>query len=73
MESFKGKLHELGYPPDCFSAHSLRSGGAIAAAIAGVSDRLFKRHGRWRSEELKNGYVEDSLDKRLEVTQHLGL
>ena len=31
------------------SLHSLRAGGATAAANAGISDRLFKRHGRWLS------------------------
>ena len=30
-----------------FSTHSLRAGGASAAANAGVADRLFQRHGRW--------------------------
>ena len=33
--------------------HSLRAGGATAAANAGVPDRLFKRHGRWKSESAK--------------------
>ena len=37
--------------------HSLRSGGASAAANAGVPDRLFKRHGRWLSDSAKDGYV----------------
>ena len=32
------------------AVHSLRSGGATAAANAGVKDRMFKRHGRWVSE-----------------------
>lgn len=32
-----------------FSTHSLRAGGASAAANAGVPDRLFQRHGRWKS------------------------
>ena len=72
-ELLRDKLRQLGYPPDRFSVHSLRAGGATAAANAGVSDCLFKRHGRWRSEGAKDGYVEDSLLKRLEVTQHLGL
>ena len=37
------------------SVHSLRAGGATSAANAGIADRLFKRHGRWASEnrELK--------------------
>ena len=38
--------------------HSLRNGGATAAANAGVPDRLFKRHGRWASEPAKHGYVQ---------------
>ena len=43
-------LAALGLDPKRFGLHSLRSGGASAAANAGVPDRLFKRHGRWRSE-----------------------
>ena len=38
---------QLGFPTKLFGLHSLRSGGATAAANAGVNDRLFKRHGRW--------------------------
>ena len=33
--------------------HSLRSGGATAAANAGVKDRMFKRHGRWVIENAR--------------------
>ena len=29
--------------------HTLRRGGATAAANAGLPDRLFKRHARWAS------------------------
>ena len=72
-ELFKKKVKELGYPADVFGLHSLRAGGASAAANAGVSDRLFKRHGRWRSDNAKDGYVEDSLDNRLSVTRRLGI
>ena len=50
---------KLGYPTILFGLHSLRSGGATAAANAGVNDRLFKRHGRWRSDKAKGGYVKD--------------
>jgi hypothetical protein len=42
--------------------HSLRSGGATAAAAAQVEDRLFKKHGRWKSEKaIKDGYVKENL------------
>jgi len=72
-ELFKKKLSELGYDPEIYGLHSLRAGGATAAANNGVPDRLFKRHGRWRSEGAKDGYVEDSIEQRMEVTKHIGL
>ena len=50
------------------AVHSLRSGGATAAANAGVQDRMFKRHGRWVSENAKDGYVKDNLDSMLSVS-----
>jgi hypothetical protein len=44
-----------------FGLHSLRSGGATTCANLRISDRLFKKHGRRRSETAKDGYVKDSL------------
>ena len=67
-ELLKQKLRDLGYPPVEF-----RSGGATAAAAADVPDRVFKRHGRWRSEKAKEGYIKDTLEKRLSVTKNIGL
>lgn len=72
-ELFKKKLTELGYPAVDFGLHSLRVGGATVAVSAGVPDRLFKRHRRWRSENAKDGYIEDSVDKRLSVSESIGL
>ena len=54
-----GKLHsqlewpntELGYPAANFGLHSLK---------AGMSDHLFKRHGRLKTDNAKDGYKEDS-------------
>ena len=59
------KLSAIGLDPKRFGLHGLRSGGASAAANAGVPDRMFKRHGRWRSENAKDSYVKDSLKERL--------
>ena len=39
-------LEAVGLDSKLFGLHSLRSGGASAAANAGVPDRLIKRHGR---------------------------
>lgn len=55
------------------SLHSLRSGGASAAANAGIPDRLFKRHGRWSSETAKDVYVKDNLDSLLSVSRSLDI
>ncbi|XP_071092747.1 integrase/recombinase xerD homolog [Haliotis cracherodii] len=56
-----------------YGLHILRSGGASAAANNGIPDRMFKRHGRWRSEKAKDGYVKDDLQFRLIVSLSLGL
>lgn len=72
-ELFKKKLMEFGHPAEEFGLHSLRAGGATAAARAGVPDRLFKRHGRWKSETAKDGYVEDPAENRLAVSRNIGL
>jgi hypothetical protein len=56
-----------------YGLHSLRSGGATAAANNGIPERLFKRHGLWLSENAKDGYVEDEFNSRLRVSQSLGL
>lgn len=53
--------------------HSLRSGGASAAAKSHVNERCLKRHGRWKSDLSKDGYIEDSFDNRMSVSQNLGL
>ena len=72
-ELFLEKLTKLGFNAKVFSLHSLRSGGASTAANAGVPDRLFKRHGRWKSESAKDGYVKDSVASLLSVSKSLDL
>ena len=64
-------FEELGYPKHLFGLHSLRARGASAAANAGVSDRLFKRHGRWRTDRAKDGYIKASLESLLSVSKSL--
>ena len=64
---------KLGYPPKEFGLHSLRAGGVTAAANAGIPDKLFKCHGRWRSDAANDGYVKDSDESKLRVSDSLGL
>ena len=62
---------ELGCPKHLFGLHSPRTGGASAAAGAGVSDRLFKRHLRWKTDRAKDGCIKDSLESLLSVSKSL--
>ena len=45
-----------------YGLHSLQSGGASLTAYNGVSDGHSKRHGRWKSDRARDGYIEDSLE-----------
>ena len=72
-ECFKEKLESLGIPAGCYGLHSLQAGGATVAANGGIPDRLFKRHGHWKSDSAKDSYVEDSLGSRLSVSSSLDL
>ena len=69
----KGLLMDIGLDPALYGTHSLRAGGATTAANNSVQERLFKKHGRWRSDDSKDRYIQESLDKRLKVTLNLGL
>ena len=69
LEAFKDIVPDIA----AIGTHSLRIGGATAAAHAGVPDWLFKRHGRWASKSAKDGYVQDSLSSRLSVSKTLGI
>jgi len=70
---FKASFKDIVPDISLFSTHSLRAGGASAAANAGVADRLSQRHGRWKTVSAKDGYVDDSLDSRLSVSKNLGI
>ena len=65
-------LGSIGFDKSKFGLHSLRAGGATAAANAGINDRLFKKHGRWASDIAKDGYVCENINEKLLVTQNLG-
>ena len=56
-----------------YGIHSLRAGGASAATNAQVTDRLFKTHGRWKSDKAKDGYIKDNILSLLSVSLSLGI
>ena len=72
-EIFLDLFKRAGYQDINLGLHSLRAGGASGAANNGIQDRLFKRHGRWKSDSAKDGYVKDDLQALLSVSQSLGI
>ena len=69
LEAFKDIVPDI----SAIGKHNLRSGEATAAANAGLPDRLFKLHGCWASESVKDGYVQDSSSARLSVSKALDI
>ena len=63
------------FPGQCkqFGLHSLRSGGASAAADNEVDERLIGKHGRWKSKRCQERYIKDGNPKRLSVSKSLGI
>ena len=75
-EILRDSLKQLGYNPDDYGLHSLRSGGITSVVRNSrnlVSERLLKEHGRWKTDAAKDMYVEESPDTSLQVTKFLGL
>ena len=65
-ELVKEAVPTAGLAPEKYGVHSLRAANAV------VPDRAFKRHGRWKSENAKDGYVKDTLEYWLNVSKRLG-
>ena len=66
-------VKKIGLDEKLFGLHSLRRGGATEAANRGINDRLFQKHGRWKTSGVKDGYVDEDLNSLLEVSLGLGL
>ena len=66
-------LLNIGVKYKRFGVHNIHSGGATAAANLGVKDRVFKKHGRCKSEKVKDGYIHKNIPNKLIFTKRLGL
>ena len=65
-------LRDVVPDPSIYGTHSFRSGGATKAANSGVGERIFQRHGQWKSVSAKDGYVKDNIACRISVSKSLG-
>ena len=54
-DSLKKKLSLLGYVSSKYGLHSFRTGGVSISANNKTLDRLWQRHGRWKSVSTKYG------------------
>ena len=77
-ELLRSKLRQLGYSPDSFGLHSLRAAWRANSVVLQPMwefHYIRLRYGRWtrKSEGAKDGYIEDNLVRRLDVTRNLGL
>ena len=64
-------LRDLGLSVNDFSLHSLRAGGATAAAAAHAPRDMIKLHGRWKSDCVDN-YIEVSAKDHLALSSSIG-
>ena len=76
-EIFKDTLKVVDYDSKRFGLHSLRSGGITSAthnsSSLKLSGRLLKLHGHWKTDSVKDMYVQKTLENRLSLTRRLGL
>lgn len=72
-EDFLSALKRLGVRVENYGLHSLRAGGCTMATHYGVKEKLIKKHGRWKSDSVKEGYTHPNLEELLFISRHLGL
>ena len=75
-EIFKKALVALGLDAKEYGLHSLRSGGLTSVVHNSdntIPERLLKLHGRWKTDNAKDMYVQESVNSRLKVSSYLGL
>ena len=73
---YSNLISSLGTTTSKFSpitGNSLRSPGVSAQGFLGIFNFVFQSHGRWKSVQAKDTYVDDDLDQRLSVSKSLGL
>ena len=72
-ELFTEKFKAIGLDSKLYGLHSLRTGGASAAANNDLPDRVIKKHGRWKSEKAKDTYCREDIQHQLLVTLNIGI
>ena len=71
LELVREALRKVGLSERKYGLHSLRAGGASAAAALGLPDRLIMRQGGWRSESAMRRYFRETLPNLMQVSQNI--
>ena len=66
-------MKKLGLCKEDYELHSMRAGGWTMATHLGVKERFIKKHGRWKSDQVKDGHIRPTLNDLLLVSQNLCL
>jgi integrase len=53
------------------TGHSFRRSSATLLADSGADVTVVKRHGGWRSNSVVEGYIEDSLNNKIEISRKI--
>lgn len=62
----------LGLPePELYTGHALRRTSATLLADAGASLTVLKRHGGWKSSQVAEGYIEDSIANKRKICDQI--
>ena len=69
LELVRDTFRNFGLNPKDYSLHSLRSGGASAAAATEVPERLIARQGRWKSLSTVRRYIQEPLENALKASK----
>lgn len=57
--------------PELYTGHCFRRTSATLLADSGANITTLKRHGGWRSDQVAEGYIEDSIQNKYHVTQRI--
>ena len=66
-------LKKLGLSSEDYGLHSMRAGGCTMATHLGVKETFIKKHGRWKSDRVKDRYTHPTPNDLPLVSQNLGL
>ena len=73
LELVRNTFRNFGLNPKDYGLHSLRSGGASAAAATEVPERLIARQGGWKSLSTVRRYIQEPLENALKASKACSL